>query len=64
MVSPVGQFYTLAPFSHDTYLVSSLLSHTPMPTFKFRNAVKDEIIMQEKLQDVELVGAMSTMCLS
>ena len=35
-----------------------------MPTFKFRNAVKDEIIMQEKLQDVELIGAMSTVCLS
>lgn len=64
MVSPVGQFYTLALISHDTYLVSSLLSHTPMPTLKFRNPVRDEIIMKEKLQHVELEGAVSTVCLS
>ena len=64
MVSPVGRFYTLAPFSHDTHLVSSLLSHTSVPTLTFRNPLRDEIIMKEKLQDVELEGTMSTVCLS
>ena len=64
MISPVGQFYTLAPISHDTYLVSSLLSHTPMPTLAFRNPVRDEIIMKEKPQHVELEGDMSPVCLS
>lgn len=44
--------------------MSSSLTHTPIPTFEFRNPVTDEIIMRKKLQDMELDGTINTVWLS